>query len=94
MQRGQVPLRYDGTHADQLGQVLLSEPRAWLLDVAGMLSAIGSVDVQALEIIPGRLFMCAMRTTDGMQRSNTALTSICYCIDAELVLGSAILAVA
>lgn len=34
MQRAQVPLRYDGTHADQLGQVMPWKRRAWLLNAA------------------------------------------------------------
>lgn len=60
------------------------------LMLPGMLSTKTYVALQALEIIPGRLFICAMRTADGMQRSNIALSSICYCIDTELVLGTAI----
>lgn len=55
-----------------------------------MLSIDPHVAPQAFDIIPGRLLMAAMRTTDGLQRSDTALRSICYCIDTELVLGTAI----
>ncbi|KAL3139625.1 hypothetical protein ABBQ38_003941 [Trebouxia sp. C0009 RCD-2024] len=43
------------------------------------------VVVQAVEIIPGRLYMAALRTVDGLQRSGIASGSITYCIDSELV---------
>lgn len=48
------------------------------------------VVVQAVEIIPGRLYMAALRTVDGLQRSGIASGSITYCIDSELVRSSAI----
>lgn len=48
------------------------------------------VVVQAVEIIPGRLYMVALRTSDGLQRSGIASGSITYCIDSELVRSSAI----
>lgn len=41
--------------------------------------------VQAVEIIPGRLYMAALKTADGLQRSGIASGSITYCIDNELV---------
>ncbi|DBB04022.1 TPA: hypothetical protein ACH3X1_013082 [Trebouxia sp. C0004] len=40
---------------------------------------------QAIEIMPGRLYMAALRTSDGLRRSTIAPGSITYCIDSELV---------
>lgn len=45
--------------------------------------------VQALEIVPGRLYMAALKTVDGLHRSSIAQSSITYCIDSELVRSSA-----
>lgn len=91
MQHAQVPFRYGIAQADQLSQVKPEKRCARVaLCCPACFPAFTYVALQALEIIPARLFMCAMRTADGMQRSNIALTSICYCIDTELVLGTAI----
>ena len=89
MQHPQIPLRYDATQADQLSQVFtlrssrIDNSRRHAFDNRLRL-------VQAIEIMPGRLYMAALRTSDGLHRSTIASGSITYCIDSELVRSSAI----
>lgn len=44
-----------------------------------------SPSAQAVEIIPGRYYVVVLRHPDGVLRSPIAASSICYCIDQDLV---------
>jgi hypothetical protein len=49
----------------------------------------GVVHPQAVEIIPGRFYATALKRPESLSRSAIACSSLCYCIDHDLVRGAA-----